>query len=308
MIPWVRGFCAIAVACSIVGPPLSAQTAANPGAELIRQAQQKQRDGNPGEAVALFRQALEASPRSFVAHHQLGMLLDLAGDYGSARKHLSMALQVSENAHQKAQAERALAISYAFDANCTEAAKYEAPLHEQYLAEKDFYDSGEIADELGRICIEGGKLDEATKWYHTGWQTGLREPDITPERRDLWDFRWEHAQARIAARRGNKAEAQKHVDAAKAVLDKGTNSGQSPFFSYLTGYVALYSGDYKSAITDLLKANQSDPFILALLAQSHEKLGDQAQATDYYRRVLAAPAVHNSQNALARSLAMKKVG
>jgi hypothetical protein len=47
---------------------------------------------------------------------------------------------------------------------------------------------------------------------------GLKEPDIKPARQDLWNFRWEHAQARIAARRGDQAEAQKHVAAAKAIL------------------------------------------------------------------------------------------
>ena len=227
---------------------------------------------------------------------------------GDARKNFLTALQVASSGQEKTQAERSMAISYAFERNCSEAAKYEVPLHETYLAEKDFYNAGEIANELARICVEGGKLDEAAKWYRIGWETGLREPNIKPDRKDLWDFRWEHAQARIAIRRGNKAEAQKHVDAAKAILDKGTNSGQNPFFPYLTGYVAFYGGEYKTAISELVKANQSDPFILVLLAQSYERLGDQAQAIEYYKKVLAAPSAHNPPNAFARPLAKKKLG
>src|SRR5439155_3037031 len=125
------------------------------------------------------------------------------------------------------------------------------------LVERDFYDAGEIANELARICVEAGKLDEAAKWYRVGWETGLREPDIKADRRDLWDFRWEHAQARIAARRGDRTEAQKHVDAAKAILDKGTNPQQQQFFPYLAGYVALYAGDHQTALAELQKANQS---------------------------------------------------
>lgn len=307
----LRSLRPLLAACALFGAALSAQTpapAADPAADLVRQGQRKQRDGKPDEALALYRQALHVSPRSFAANNQAGMLLDLTGEYVEARKHFSIAMQVASSARQKTQAARSMAISYAFERNCSEAAKYEVPLYETHMAEKDFYSAGEIANELARICIEGDKLDEALKWYRIGWETGLREPDITPDRRDLWDFRWEHAQGRVAARRGNKADAQKHVDAARAILDKGTNSGQAPFFPYLAGYVAFYGGDYKTAVSELQKANQTDPFILVLLAQSYEKLGDQAQATEYYKKVLAAPIAHNQPNAFARPLAKKKLG
>jgi hypothetical protein len=43
-----------------------------------------------------------------------------------------------------------------------------------------------------------------------------------------------------------------------------------------------------------------------LLAQAHEKSGDQAQAMEYYRKVLASNA-HNPTNAFARPLAKKKL-
>jgi len=293
------------------GAALSAQTPApapDPAADLVRQGQQKQREGKPDEALALYRQALKVSPRSFAANNQIGAALDLMGQYGEARQHFAQAIEVASSSQQKAQAQRSMAISYAFENNCSEAAKYELPVHESYLAEKDFYNAGEIANELARICIEADKLDEALKWYRIGWETGLREPDIKPDRKDLWAFRWEHAQARVAARRGNKAEAQKHVDAAKAVLDRGTNPTQAPFFPYLVGYVAFYGGDYKTAVSELQKANQTDPFILVLLAQSYEKLGDQAQATEYYKKVLTASSAHNPPNAFARPLAKKKLG
>ena len=179
---------------------------------------------------------------------------------------------------------------------------------EIFLGEKDFYNTGEVADELARVCLESGDIDAAQKWYKTGYEQGLRQPDITPARRDLWEFRWEHAQARIAARRGNAAEAARHVAAAKAVLDKGTNPDQVQFFPYLTGYVAYYTGDDQTALADLGKANQRDPFILCLIAQTYEKLGNGAAAKEYYRKALAVGNAHNPPNAYARPLARRKVG
>jgi tetratricopeptide (TPR) repeat protein len=126
--------------------------------------------------------------------------------------------------------------------------------------------------------------------------------------KDLWNFRWEHAEARIAARRGNKSEAQKHVAAAKAILDKGViDKAQQAFFPYLTGYVAFYTGDYKTAIADLQQANQRDPFILALLAQAYEKSGQKDQAMDLYKKILTMN-IHNPTGAFSRPLAKQKVG
>jgi tetratricopeptide (TPR) repeat protein len=307
----IRRLLVALAACALMGATRPPQTPAasppDPAGDLVRQAQQKQREGHPDEALALYRQAVKTSPKSFAANHQLGIALDLQGEYTEAQQHFAQAIQVADSAKQKDQAERSMAISYAFVNDCANAARHELHVHESYLAEKDFYNAGEIANELARICLEAGKPDEALKWYRTGWETGLREPDIKPERKDLWDFRWEHAQARVAARRGNKAEAQKHVDAAKAILDKGTNPTQEPFFPYLVGYVAFYGGEYKTALTELQKANQGDPFILVLIGETLEKLGDKAQAADYYRKALSASSGHNPPNAFARPLARKKL-
>jgi tetratricopeptide (TPR) repeat protein len=136
-----------------------------------------------------------------------------------------------------------------------------------------------------------------------GREAGLQEPNISAARRDLWDFRTEHALARLAIRRGNTAEAQKHVDAAKAILDKGTNPDQAIFFPYLTGYVALYSGNYRTAVSELQRANQRDPFILCLMGQAYEKLGDTASAKDVYTKALTVSNAHNPPSAYARPFA-----
>jgi len=43
------------------------------------------------------------------------------------------------------------------------------------------------------------------------------------------------------------------VEAAKTILDKGTNPKQAQFFPYLQVYVTFYGGHYKTAIEELLK-------------------------------------------------------
>jgi len=234
-------------------------------------------------------------------------VLDLLGRYGEARTHFAKAIDEAPSNAEKDRATRGMAMSYAFERNCDGVAKYEGPLYERNLASGAFFDAGEVANELARACLESGSVDQAALWYRRGYDAGLKEPNITAARRDLWEFRWEHAQARLAARRGQAADARKHVEAAKAVLDKGTNPEQAPFFPYLAGYVAFYAGDVQTATAELAKANQNDPFIMCLLAQAYEKQGDRTRADDLYRKALAS-AAHNPPGAYARPLAKQKLG
>jgi tetratricopeptide (TPR) repeat protein len=243
------------------------------------------------------------------AESGMGVVLDLQGKYDEARKHFANAIELAKP-DQKVGALKSMAISYAFQKNCKDATKYEQQAFDSQMKQTppDYPAAAETANELARLCIESGDLNAADKWYKTGHETAFKKTDLSDADKDLWNFRWEHAQARIAARRGNKAEAQKHVAAAKAILDHNLiTEAQAPFFPYLTGYVAFYGGDYKTAIDDLQKANQRDPFILVLLAQAYEKSGQKDQATDLYKKVLTMN-IHNPTGAFSRPLAKEKVG
>jgi tetratricopeptide (TPR) repeat protein len=274
-------------------------------ADLVKQGEKLNSEGKQDEALALYRQALEVSPDLYEAHLESGIALDLKGNYAEARQHLTKAVELAP-AKAKQQALRAMAFSYAFEGNASEAAKFEQQVFDARMFAHDFTGAAEAANELARIYLESGDTASAYKWYQSGYETAQHKPDLTDAEKNLWLFRWEHAQARIAARNGKADEAQKHVAAAKAALDKANNPDQARFFPYLTGYVAFYTGDYKTAIADLQKADQRDPFILALQGESYEKSGHQSQALDYYRKVLAI-STHNPTNAFARPLAKKKL-
>jgi len=274
--------------------------------EFVKQGQQLIREGKPDEALALYRRTLQTSPDSVPANLAAGSVLDIMGKGEEARKYFTKAIDVADTPEHKAGARRAMAMSYAFEGNCAKTVEYEQQVFDFYGTAKNSFQQGEIEDEAARVCLDSGDLEAAQKWYKIGRDTGLKEPDIKPARQDLWNFRWEHAQARIAARRGDPAEAQKHVAAAKAVLDKGTNSEQTQFFPSLKGYVAFYAGDYKTALAELAQANQNDPFIQCLLGQSYEKLGDKDKALEFYRKASTTTA-HNPAAAYALPLAKKKL-
>jgi tetratricopeptide (TPR) repeat protein len=273
--------------------------------ELVKQGQKLNSEGKQDEALALYDRALQLSPDLYQAELASGVALDLQGKYQQARVHLAKAIAAA-TPEQKIQALRTMGVSYAFSRDASEAAKYDQQAFDAQYAEKKFDDAAGTANELARIYLESGDVDNAFQWYQTGHLTALLKPNMTPAEKDLWEFRWESALARIRARQDRKEEAQKHLAAAKVILVKGTNPDQMRFYPYIAGYVAFYGGDYKTAIAELQKGDQKDLFVLSLLAQAYEKFGDKAKAIEYYKQVLTINS-HNPGNAFARPLAEQKI-
>jgi Flp pilus assembly protein TadD len=271
----------------------------------IKQAQQLNSEGKYEEALAVLDQVLAVSPHDYEANLMSGMVLDMQGDFGKARGYLEKAIELAPAARQ-VQALRTMAVSYAFQCDLPQVAKYEQQAYDLQMKNQKFTDAAGTANELARIYLECGDVPEASKWYQTGYDTAMRQPNLSEADRDLWQLRWENAKARMAAREGKPKQAEADVAAAKVALDKSKNADQQRFYPYLTGYVAFYAGNYKAAIEQLQTADQKDPFILVLLAQAYEKLGNKAEATIYYRQVLTINS-HTPTNAFARPLAQKKM-
>jgi len=288
---------------SEVTQPSQAKTA--DAAELVKQGEKLNSEGKPDEAIALYERASQLDPNFYQAQLFLGVALDLEARYQEARQHLAQAIDLASE-QQTVQALRVMAVSYTFEHNTDKASEYERRAFDLQYNWKQYADAAGTADELARIYLESGDLDNAFQWYQTGHLTALKKSNISDAEKALWNFRWEAAMSRITARRGQADKARQHLAAAKAMLDRAGNPDQMQFYPYLAGYVALYTGDLKTAIAELQKANQKDPFVLSLLAQAYEKSGDKTQAVDCYRKVLAIN-THNPSNAFARPLAKKKV-
>jgi tetratricopeptide (TPR) repeat protein len=290
-----------------------------PQPEFIRQAQQALREGRLEEALGVYQKELAANPNSVAAHNAAGTVLDLMGQGAEARPHFQHAIDAAPDAAAKAAAQRQMSMSYAFEGDCRNTVKYEEMAIAYWVTREPaepqnaFYQEGELANEAARVCIDSGDLESAATWYRKGAELGLKEPGNETHPRSLWNFRLEHALARIAARRGDKAEAQEHVTAARAALDGDPKMAvaQARFFPYLTGYVALYTGDAKTALGELQKAvampgNGADPFLQCLLGMTYEKLGEKEKAMECYRKASTTTA-HNPPAAFAKPFARKKL-
>ncbi|MCX6545983.1 MAG: hypothetical protein NTV05_16430 [Acidobacteria bacterium] len=288
-------------------PPLSAN---------LQQASALMREGKTADAIAAVKKELETNPASARAAN----MLDTLGGTSEARVVFQRVIDAAPDPAAKATAERAMAMSFAFDGDCANTVKHEQLViaywvtREQAEPQNAFYQQGEVANEAARVCIDAGDLAAAERWYRTGAGLGLKEPSPQTHAKSLWQFRLAHALGRIAARRGDKIEAQRQIAAARAALDGDPEMAkqQERFFPYLVGYVALHTNDLKTAEAELTKAvgmagNQNDPFMQCLLAMTFEKQGLDAKARELYGKAYGLATGHNPPAAFVRRFARNKI-
>ncbi len=188
--------------------------------------------------------------------------LDSEGRTKEARVLIQRMIDEAADPAAKAAAQRFMAMSYGFDADCANAVRYEEMVIAYWVTreaaepQNAFFQQGEMANEVARVCIDAGDLDTAEKYYRRGSELGNREPEPRTHPRGLWDYRLAHALGRLAARRGDKAEAGRQVALARKALDSDTAMArqQDRFFPYLAGYVALHTGDLKTAEAELTRS------------------------------------------------------
>ena len=273
--------------------------------DAVNRARRLDVEGKHEAAIAVYQQVLARTPDSFEAHYGIARALDLAGKYDEARRHFSRAIELAPEG-TKDQALRMMGVSYTFVSNATEAAKYFRAVIDRRVAAGNHAGAAEVANELGRVYLELNDLDNALKWYRFGFDTAARETGRSAWETDLAEMRLAHAQARVAARKGNATEARRYQAVVRSSLDKRTNSDQEIQYPYLVGYIDFYLKDYTGAIAALEKADQGDPFILLLLAQAYEQAGNAASARTYYQKVLASTS-HAVSNAFARPIARRRL-
>lgn len=247
--------------------------------------------------------------------------LDRDGQTAQARRMFQAMIDSAADPAARARAQRAMAMSYAFDRDCANTVKYESLViaywvtREQAEPQDAFYQQGEMANEGARVCLEAGELDVAERWYRRGYELGTKEPAPLKHPRSLWEFRLAHALARIAARRGDTAQARQQVAAARRALDSDTAMAaeQERYFPYLVGYVAFYANDLATAAAQFTRAvgtkgNERDAFQHCLLAMTLERLGRQDQAKAMYQKAYDLAAGHNPPAAFVRPFAREKLG
>jgi tetratricopeptide (TPR) repeat protein len=275
--------------------------------ELVKQGRALFSQGRHDEAERLYRQAIAVSPRSFEAARALGILLNIKGQYPEARTHLERAVKVAQTSSVRHQAMATLALSYAFEGKMDDVVREYESLRRSQQTDGDASGAAASARSLGRILLESGDIANGRRWYEIGYQEWKPQPSQPESERLLWELRWRHMQARVAAQEGRLDDAKRLVGEFEALMNKrGKLAEDSPLYRWVSGYVSFYAKDYDVAIDHLTHGDTNDPFILDLIGKAYEAKGDMTNARQYYRRVMESN-VYNLQSAIARPHARAKL-
>ncbi len=287
-----------------------------PASEHMRAASLALREGRTADALASVRREAAANPVSTAAAN----MLDVLGATADAKAIFQRQIDAATDPAAKAAAQRAMAMSYAFDGDCANTVKYEELViaywvtREQAEPQNAFYQQGEMANEAARVCVDQEQFDVAEALYRRGAALGLKEPAPKTHPKSLWDYRLAHALGRLAARRGNAAEAQRQISDARRLLDSDPTmaEAQERFFPYLVGFVALYTNDLRTADTALSKAiatpgNTGDPYMHTLLGLTYERLGMADKAKELFTKAYGLATAHNPPAAFTRPFTRKRL-
>jgi tetratricopeptide (TPR) repeat protein len=245
--------------------------------------------------------------------------IDATGKHAEARAMYQSLIATAPDAATRAAAQRRLAMSYGYDANCAKVIELEEQVIAYWATRREaepqnaFYQQGEMANEAGRVCIDHGFINEAEKMYRRGAELANLEPAPRTHPKSLWDYRLAHAMGRVAARRGNAADAKKWVAEARRALDSDSvmAKSQEQYFPYLVGYVALFTNDLAAAeaeFTKTTKAMPNDPFQLVLLGMTHEKMGHAAVAKELYQKAYDMSTASTPPAIYSRTFTKGKLG
>ncbi len=234
-------------------PKDSTQPAKDP-LQLVAEGRKMVSSGKLDEGMASIDKALATDPKLFEGLLAKGIALDIKGDYPGARKFLEDANSV---AHDDARDPvfTAIAVSYVFEGDVANAARYYQRLFDRYIAASRIDTAAETANAIARVYLETGDIKKAEQWYMTGRENAKKLSGLPEDQVDLWTMRWHHAASRIAARRGDHKTAAREAEVVKKLVDKNQqNATQMPIYLYLTGYNALYAKRYDDAIARCRRA------------------------------------------------------
>ncbi len=274
-----------------------------PGERLVQvilgQVYQGQND--PEKARVAFERARDDRPTSarvqaFLANDDL-----LKGNYDKAR---STFLEVEKTLPKGAApfaVRYGLAFSYLYEGQVDPA----LDALKTYLAE--YKDSGSaqgfpevfIWNSIARINLENGRLDAAMQAYENGYES-VPGSSLPEDQKQLWLGRLQHGRCRTLAKMGKHEEAWSEAQKIKKMIDDGGETAKQylPAWHYLTGYLKLEAGDYKTAV-ERAEAGEPErpvPPAAARAGLREDRRKDEARKT--YARV-----VDSRNNGLERALA-----
>jgi tetratricopeptide (TPR) repeat protein len=163
-------------------------------------------------------------------------------------------------------------------------------MDKQYGIGSKAQDNGQMAADAnttGTILLNAGRIDQAQKRFQQALDIQANST-LPAEVKEDAKLGHHYYLARIALAKNDLATAKSEA----AEYQKGSEAKQNQLRTQqaheLNGTIALSEKSYDSAISELEKASQQDPYVTYQLALAYDGKGDKAKAADLYKRAANA--------------------
>jgi tetratricopeptide (TPR) repeat protein len=260
--------------------------------------------GRFDESIAMYRKALKTDPQFSPSYIGIASNLMYQGKHDAARSEAWKLHQGARNDADRRNALFARAVSYADEGKFDDAL---AELKKQYAVAEKINDAANMAGDAvaqGDVLLEAGKPEEARKLYEQALELQVNS-DLSQEVKDDAKLLHHYNLGRVGLRSKDLAAARQHADAFMKGATAKKNSVEIRQAHELAGTIALKEKRFEQALTHLTKANQQDPYVLYRMGKAHKGMGDEAKATELFRRATNHNTLPTLNHAFVRAKAKK---
>jgi len=257
-------------------------------------------------SIEYYKKALDVADDFLISHIGIATNLYLMGDYEAARKQLQeMYDATNDHAHRRA-ALFATAVTYIDEGKLDEAV---STLERRRSMAESAGDTNSLADDLvtiGYLDLQMGRLDEALQLFNESMQLVLAS-SASESVKSRSRTRHLFTTALYDIYNGDLESAKEKAKLYFSDAQSAENAYQIRAAHQLGGMIALNEGNFEQARLELSQANQYDPFILYMLAEANEGLGNLFEALELYRETANYNINSSLSYALVRKDAIAKV-
>ena len=229
--------------------------------------------GRWNEAAGHYQQAIEIDPGYQGAFNGLAELAQLRGDGEAARSFLARGAEAATTPTGALNARRAIATSFFMDGDVDEALELLGEVASEAQAAELTTPARLAHQQAALVSGAVGNADEAEAHLSAAWDLG---GENTPLQAVVTAVAMADAGDLMTAREA-------HTEFADAV---GDQANWQSLLSASQGVIAVESGDFEGAAKILAVADPDFNLVQALLAESHDELGNESQARNLAHAVV----------------------
>ncbi len=232
------------------------------------------------ESVQQYTKAYDLNPDKVITVARIGQNYAFRGEFGEARSYYQKYYDKAENTGQKTIALNLAAGSYIAEKKVKKAID---EMHKCVVLGEETGSNIDII--LGTaneafINLEFGNLKKGLAGYHHAEEL-LNTLDIPEPTRRRYIFSSMGWLCKAYAANKDFEKAADYLEKARQIVDKTNNPLFMSEYNLFKGYIDMEKGNFQSAIDNLLKCNQDDPFNIYTLAKAYSLAGQFGSVQEY---------------------------